>query len=483
MNTKHILVNEQISLDDYFHSIPENEKLVLNTLNPDDPDDMLMIDKTRIKHIEGDSISLVDSCFLGCTTGNYNRGIICEECRTEVKDRITDYNPYLWMKMLLPDVGWLSASFASTLMKTIYYKERNIIKWFSNPRYNPPIKTNNRDNVHKLYAEYTAIDGFERSYSFLINNLEEIIKITIQHFSYKADKKAKLSVLLSRLIMDRDAVFSQYMPIINNKFAINEQTNKGIWLQQETLSVYSMTTAFMNAINSNTQKQSKAVGEIVVINANLRDILSKDTLGTKYGIIRKNLIGTRASFSAYLVISPITEEHRYDDIHMPWSASVVILRPMILNKLIKRGIKFREALNLIRASVKNYSSVIREIFDELLSEAEDNRLTFQILRNPTQGSYGTHLVGCPKIKDNPNDTTMGVSQLLVQLPNGDYDGDALIVKLHTDKYMKELASNYHPSNDIFGDKPGKIFGKVNLTKTVAINIATGIREERKLLGI
>jgi len=103
-------------------------------------------------------------------------------------------------------------------------------------------------------------------------------------------------------------------------------------------------------------------------------------------------------------------------------------------------------------------------------------------RNPVQGSYGVQVVGVPKIKTNPNDRTIGVSQLLVGFYNGDYDGDEFNFKLLEDLKMLELFSVFRPENDILAPLYGKVFGKLTLTKPVNITISSAIEHERELLG-
>ena len=104
----------------------------------------------------------------------------------------------------------------------------------------------------------------------------------------------------------------------------------------------------------------------------------KDTidvvLSDKPGMFRKHVFASRNHFSMRCVISSLTKAHRYDELLIPWGAAVTMLKMHLMNKLIRRGYTVNHATSLLHFSVYRFHPLIRQLFDEIFSEAPDNKL-------------------------------------------------------------------------------------------------------------
>lgn len=54
-------------------------------------------------------------------------------------------------------------------------------------------------------------------------------------------------------------------------------------------------------------------------------------------------------------------------LELPWSIGVTLLRPHLMNRLVKRGYNYNEVTAKLNRAVKRYDNEINEIFLELIS--------------------------------------------------------------------------------------------------------------------
>lgn len=189
--------------------------------------------------------------------------------------------------------------------------------------------------------------------------------------------------------------------------------------------------------------------------------------GQKTGLWRQNVYGTRSHFTARGVIYSISDKHRYDDCHLPWSMAVQLFKLHIKAKLQRGSHEYRpmtplEQDKLIDYAVNNYHPLIDKIFDELLAEAPGGRISIILQRNPSLARGSAQLLGVSKITKDPAINGIALSLLILTAFNADFDGDELNVKLITDSAVMELLLPLAPHLGVMD---------LNVPRAVSSNIA------------
>ena len=355
------------------------------------------------------------------------------------------------------------------------------MRWFGDPLYNPPL--NKKANYIKaLYEQYKAIPNFERSYKFLQDHIEDIIKATLMVQNDKL-KSVELQNLLQEYIKEKSEIHSTMLPILNKRFITVEKSFKGNFTLRETVDVPNIVFTFLSLNQRQTQKAiEQSIVKVLTMETELYTNIRKKIFSKKQGLFRKQISGLRAPFSFRNVITPITTEHDYDEIQIPWSTLITAFEPHIINLLLQAGYNYRDIPLRLNKAVHNFDPEIHKLVMDAVHASEDQCVWLTQLRNPAQGEYGTLLVKCKWFKTNPTDKTVSTSVMTVTFQQGDMDGDELNYKILLDKKMKKFYECFKPENCVTsGKEPGEMFGKISLTKPVNATISNRIRHERKHL--
>lgn len=369
-----------LNLDSYFRSTP-GDKIIVNDLNFYNVDNIETINNSLITvYNNTDVVSIMPSCDCGDYSGRYLLGKRCPNCGTECKDPYDKVYPLLWLKSLRPDLKFLNPAFWSMLAKLL---DNNVdyLRWLCDDKYNPPVKIN--PYIHSI----KKLIGDVRTYPNTMANLHKIIAYIKNISKFKTpDKQANLNYLMELYENSYNDLFTDYLPIINKKMFIMENTNKGKFITLSAADALEVVMGWLKIVSNEVQNPKKQ--EI----ATARAISGLSTLYFKYlneyvtqksGIFRKHVYGTRSYFSFRNVITPRLGPHRYDEIEVPFSIGPTVFRPHILKKLVKqRGYTYKQATSMITRAVKKYDPVIDEVLQELIKEAPGGKIPCSIQRNP-----------------------------------------------------------------------------------------------------
>jgi DNA-directed RNA polymerase beta' subunit len=125
------------------------------------------------------------------------------------------------------------------------------------------------------------------------------------------------------------------------------------------------------------------------------------------------------------VITSLTDAHVYDEIHVPWGIAITALRPMIMNRLLKKGMSHNNAIGLIYGHVEKYDPMLDQIFIDLINETQGKGIVCILQRNPSLLVGSAQLVRITKVKKDPADHTVAMSILICKAFNADFDGRVL----------------------------------------------------------
>ena len=446
-------------MDAYFKSTSHN-KIILNDLDDFSVDDIEEVNNALMTVYDTDTISTVSRCECGELKGNYVKGVICNFCGTEVSDPMKNKDPDIWLKVIREDIKFINPEYW-LMLKNILNKKIDYLRWLSDTSYNPPV------TLHPFARGALDAIGGERSYVALVNNMESLLIYLMNNSKFsKGSHYNSLRILLDLWRSEKGVILSSYLPIVNKKLFVFEKTTKGKFTNLTVSDMIDLVMSWIKIANMTKLTDKKLSSAMSSTISKISEVFSKyikTYIATKVGALRKHVYSARSHFTFRGVITSIPGRHNYDEIHIPWSIGVTAFRPHIINKLIKKGVVYKEASQMLYAAVNKYIPILDEILKELIAEAPNGKLYILEQRNPSllQGSALLKYIG--KFKTDPNDRTISTSPLTVKPMNADYDGDALNYTILLDNELAKEFMNFEAHYSIPSlDKIYSISGNLTL---------------------
>lgn len=373
---------EFLGMDEYFRST-QGDKIIINDLcyaNIRDQD--LLMGNMLTVYNAAEAISTKPSCDCGKLNNRYLIGQTCSTCGSTVREPHEKVEPLLWLKVLQSDLKFINVDFW-LILRNIMDKKTDWLRWLSDPKYNPPVAV--PDFVYGLRDMLG-----ERSYKNTVNRIPDIIMYLYNSPKFKGpdkpEKLESLELLMNMYVLEKDKLYSDYLPIINKKLFVMENTPKGRFTNLAISEIVDVAITWIKHANLNEQivdEKRNAVSTASIISA-LADVYYKyfdDYIVKKVGMFRKHVYGARSHFTFRSVITSVPGKHRHDEISIPWGIAVTVFEYHICNKLMKRGFNYKEVNSLLFSCVKMYDPLIHEILLELLAEAPNNRIPVIAQRN------------------------------------------------------------------------------------------------------
>lgn len=457
-----------ISLDDYFKNT-SGDKIILNDIKYFSIDDREMINRALVTVYDDNTISLIPSCDCGEMKGGYLLGKLCDGCGTIVKDIQDKTDPLIWLHAVEDMPHFLSPHFW-LMMRNVMGKKVDGMRWLSDTSYNPP------DIPDYLIAIKNSFEGFERSYPYLVDHIVELLTFLQNHSTFKTPRKLEIiNGLISLYKSNKEKLYSYYLPIVNKKLFIMENTSKGKYTNLGIADVIDTTLQFIKTVNDEKltlNKKSNCMSRTLSDLSTIYGYYNKEYLSRKTGIFRKHIYGARAHFTFRGVIVSIAGPHKYNEIHVPWSIGVTAFRPHLLNLLCNReGLSYKEASSKLFNAVNNYDPLIDKCLNVMLEESGIG-IAVILQRNPSLKQGSSNRVYITKFKTDPLDYTIAISILITSLMNADFDGDELNITILGDNNMAKLAANFDPAYSVPGlGDPFEVSGLLNVPKPTVATIS------------
>lgn len=424
---------------------------------------------------DSDVMDIVPSCDCKMITGERNIGKRCSNCHTNVVSPVeVELQSILWVrkpegvsKLINPYIwGLLTATFKRSGF--------NVIQWMCDSTYTCKSRT-----PPELKA---VIGNWNRSYNNFVDNFYTTIQML---FSLKTYKKHPKKYDILRLIRERpEAVFTDFLPLPNKSIHVIEGTNVGRYSEQ---SIFDAVNAILMVVGidlpgtkSNKRLCENRTAKMLTELSSFYLAYYKNNLGSKPGLIRKHILGSRAHWSFRAVITSITEPHRYDELYVPWGVAIGTLRLHLINKLERRGFSHHDATSLIVANAQRYHPLIDELFTELINEAPGRGIPCTLCRNPSLARSSIQRLRITRIKKNPEIPTISISILIVRGYNADFDGDALGGALTLDEEMTICMDAHLPHKSAFDiNKPRTVSDNLAMPKTVVATVSAGVHAKEE----
>ena len=410
-------ITQRILNFDVYYRTTTGDKIIVNDLSYMDVTlgDMVMKSLMTI-YDNTETISSKPSCDCGKSQGMYLLNRVCTMCGTPVKDIDQKVDPVLWLKAFTPELKFLNTTYWLMLSQVIDSKY-DWLRYLADSRFNPNLT---------IPAHIVAIReklGNKRSYSHVMNNIETILNYMLTLPKYKVGKKlVMIQSLLELYNTHKEDLFSTYLPIVNKKLFVIENTNKGRFVNLIVADIVDVALSWIKTSSLENPSMIRLENTTASAISNLAGLYKNyfiNYVGKKKGILRKHVYGARSHFTFRTVITSIPGKHDHDEIIPPWSIMVTVFRPFILNKLEKRGYKYKDADKLLFKAVITYIPVIDEILEELIRESYGGKLSCIMQRNPSLLQGSALLTYIKRYEKDPNNKTCAISAKVAKCMNAD----------------------------------------------------------------
>jgi len=476
-----------LNMDTYFKTTT-GDKIIINDLSYYNITDVESINKNLMTVYDGQTFSTLPVCDCGATKGVYNKNKICSSCSTKCVDPKDKIDPLLWFKALSSDMRFINPFFWAQFRDLINTKF-DYIRWMCDPRYNPPTEP------PAYLIGVKELMGGVRDYRVFVNKIEDIINYFINHSAFKAhDKNLAFKELLVDYKATKNDIFSDYLPVVNKKVFVMENTTMGSYTN---LAVSDVIDSVMLWVKTVSDKDRITDAKAAVVTSNIISKLAAmyseyydKYLFKKSGSIRKHNTAARSPFTARAVIVALASPHSIDEIYIPWSIGVTLLRPHLINKLVnKKGYTHKKASSILFSAVKLYNPLLDELMNEIINETKDAEsglpgIPCVLMRNPSLLIGSLLYMRIARIKKDPMDTSISLPILACKSLNADFDGDALNIMLLLDNDMAEMfkvLKSFYSVPDL--SKPCSVSGNLSLfspSNNIIANYLSDKKEQPEL---
>lgn len=242
-------------------------------------------------------------------------------------------------------------------------------------------------------------------------------------------KDKRLAQFLDKYIREKERVFTKYLPLPSGLGVVLETNSTGTWMDVNL-------TAAANAMYSITQ-MSMSLTPAKQYVKNRRTIQATKKMAEyglnyittradgKFGDFRRHVYGGRLSFTLRAVIignhGQVGQEgdcKKHNELLLPWTPSINLLRPMILNKLRRKGFTPKRASRFVDDYTNQHHPLMEEILNGLITEDEQGIwVTHQ--RPPSLKKGSIQLMPATGICNDPRVIAILMSVNATNQPNAD----------------------------------------------------------------
>lgn len=438
------------------------------------------------KEVAGDEYNEVPSCSCGYLHGRYRLGEECSVCNTIVTDLVLGDNvTKVWVRTPYGSRPFLHPMIHLQLYARLNRASINILSYVTDKRYKPP-KDRQPATVMKLLNRLNDYGLTERGYNQFYDNFDKYIEVFLKDKLFVGNNKDTCEKLYNLIQCHKHILWQEFLPVPNKTFTHIEDTGNVKWVTKGTANLINIMRILIGC-DSNTDPENLPKAVIRRNESLTARFLSKLSayhdkdflhmyLGRKQGLFRKHIYATRSDFGGRFVANAIDDVHDYDEFYFPWAGFITMFEPMILNKLLAKGYSPPQAVSFIYDHIRQYSKDLHDVINELIDEAYHptgkRGIPMLLNRNPSLHHTSIVLGRVTRVKPNPTDNSFACSGTIMDLFNGDVDGDEINFKMVLDKRMADALLPFEPSFAASNiTTPFEINGMISLPPQTALAIA------------
>ena len=409
-----------INLDGLF-GIQNSEPIIVNHFNIQSETDKDRLNQLIYTHYEGDSLNILPSCLCGMTTGEYNVGITCHNCNTKVLS-VTEQplESALWIEPPNGVDTFINPQVWTILSERLTYPGVNLLEWLVNPLVQMPAEPSKE-------ARRLQTLNMERGINFFHRNFDQVMEVLFEQGIVKGTKKQR-ETLREFISQNRAAIFNKRLPIPSKLGFITEKTVTSTYADLTMLPAVDAIRTISTTVNSQIPLrphvlQSRAMKANALLAEYHQNFIAQ--MGAKPGWFRKHVFGSRLHFTFRAVISSLSDNHEYDELHLPWSMSVMAFEAHLTSKLNRPGFTPNDCVKFLHEHVLRYHPLLDELFKELIRESPHRGVPVLLNRNPTLMRGSIQTLRVTQIKTDTKVNSISMSVLCLAATNADFDGRAL----------------------------------------------------------
>lgn len=468
-----------VNYDKLFHSHRRFNPVIINDREEITEDDKEKFNRLIYTRFEpSDLLSNLPACSCTKIVGEFNVGVICEECGTPVVSAMEqNLEPLVWMRAPHGVKGLINPMVWTMLTKRFMSQGFDVIRWMCDANFTPTVQ------FPRVLPKIQDM-GIQRGLNFFIDNFDKIMDALFAMREYRP-KKGQEDALPQLLRENRDCIFPQYMPVPNRSLLVIEKTNVGIYADPIVTGVVDAIRTMVGidtdlctySVRTKENRTARTINQLATFYDGAGGIY-RSFLATKEGVCRKHLYGTRAHWSFRAVISSLTGRHRYDELRVPWGIGIELMRVHLMNKLLRMDFTANEASAFLYQHAEKFHPMINELFKTLIREAGPKGIHVIFTRNPTLARGSCQGMYISQFKEDVNDPTIGLPILAVTGFNADFDGDQMSGMMSLDKQTEEALEALAPHKSAFDlDKPKELSRNLSMPKPVVATLANFIDAE------
>lgn len=450
-----------------------DEAVIIN-----DIDVMSMEGKDKLNSLlytryEGDALNVLPSCDCGELKGEYNVGVRCDNCGSEVLP-LTErpLESTLWIaapkgvRALINPVMW------TILSNAMSGENFRLLEWLCNSGYVP--KNPNAGMLHRAKSL-----KLKRGLNNFHDNFDEIMQVVFSNKLYKGRARD----LIDFVHENRDRVFCQHLPV-PTKLGFITETNGSATYADSTMYPALDAIRTISSIESGPSqpplrvkenRTAKAISQL----AKYYEDFVRESLGKKEGWFRKHVFGSRTHFSFRAVINSLSDNHEYDEVHLPWGLAVSVLRAHLTNKLLALGKTPNEINKFLKEHTLVYHPLLDQLFQELIDESPYGGIPIVLQRNPTLKRGSAQALRVTRVRQEVRINTISLSTLILKAPNADFDGDEMNGLIILDHKLYEAMQALAPHNGVLDlRKPRTISNNLTIPSPVLATIGNWLNTNK-----
>ena len=482
---------------DYEKAVRESEvqPIFANDLNSESREGQTILNSLLYTRYNGNSMSSVPLCSCGELMGGYQKGMVCEKCHTRCLDNLDKgIISNLWV--YTPDgiEKFITPGFWNNLSRAVTKSDWNLLEWFVNPGYaNPPEKhilskviesmelPQKQRNLNFFYHNFEAlwrtyltklllrrkpkgVPGMEpeevaKLYADMWDGrLDGLTALTQTNLGHKYPEDRRLALFLEKYIGEKERVFSKYLPLPSGLGVILESNATGTWMDVNLTSaanaMYSITQMSMSLTPVKPYVKNRRCVQATKMMAEYGLNYVSKSAGGKFGDFRRHVYGGRLSFTLRAVIignhGQAGQEGdcgKHNELLLPWTPTINLLRPMVLNKLRRKGFTPKRANRFIDDYTNRHHHLMAEILNGLIIE-DPNGIWVTHQRPPSLKKPSIQLMRVRGVCEDPNILAILMSPNATNGPNADFDGDFMQVWLVPDRKTLGRLQNLAPHRSV-----------------------------------
>lgn len=413
-----------VDLNKVFNDLSE-PPIIVNDFDLNSIEEKERLNSMLYTRYEGDTLETLPSCDCGHVKGQYNVGVKCGRCLTEV-EVVTERSLHSVMWIAAPEgvKSLINPEAYIILSDKLNYSGSNVLEWICNT--SCKFKTDPRGFCDKYLNA-----GFKRGLNYFIENFDDIIEFLFKVKMFnKTNGRTEKETLRRFLFENKHVMFPKYLPVPSKLGFITENTPMGVFADTNMAlaidAIRTITSIKAGLGGTNQIVRENRAAKAIKLLADYYYSFYKESLASKQGWFRKHIYGSRVHFSFRAVISSISDNHRYDELHLPWGLSVALFKAHLTNKLMRKyRMSPNECVEFLYSNTNNFHPILDELFKELIDESPNKSIPVILQRNPTLVRLSAQHLNVTKIKTDTADNTISMSVLVLKGPNADFDGKAL----------------------------------------------------------